>query len=158
MKTAFVITVSDRASTGVYKDLSGELLAHGLIELGYEVTGRCTVKDDIPQITEALLSAVQLKTNLIITTGGTGVSPKDLTPEATRPLIKIDIPGFSEALREFSRSKTPTADLTRGVAGINGNSLIVNLPGSPNAVRDGLVIVKRLAQHIHDQLAGYDHN
>ena len=158
MRRALIITASNRASAGVYKDLSGAALKDGLKKLGYEVVGYKLVQDDMHQIATTIKSAIEEEIDLIVTTGGTGVSPTDVTPEATKPLIERVIPGFMEALRDYSREKVPTADLTRGLAGVNGNSLIINLPGSPGAVKDGLVIIERLAGHIHDQLAGHDHS
>jgi molybdenum cofactor synthesis domain-containing protein len=158
MRRALIITASNRASAGVYKDLSGAALKEGLKKLGYEVVGHKLVQDDMHQIATTIKSAIEEEIDLIVTTGGTGVSPTDVTPEATKPLIERVIPGFMEALRDYSREKVPTADLTRGLAGVNGNSFIINLPGSPGAVKDGLVIIERLAGHIHDQLAGHDHS
>ena len=92
-----------------------------------------------------------------MTTGGTGISPTDVTPEATAPLIEKLIPGFSEALRAYSREKIATSDLTRGLVGTHGETLIINLPGSLGAIKDGLIIIERLAGHILDQLDGLDH-
>ena len=100
---------------------------------------------------------MQDKIDLIVTTGGTGVSPHDVTPEATAPLIEKLILGIPEALRAHSRDRVPTTDLSRGLAGVTGQSLIINLPGSPGGVKDGLVIIERLAGHVHDQVAGIDH-
>jgi molybdenum cofactor synthesis domain-containing protein len=116
------------------------------------------VQDDVNQISTAIKSALTEGIDLVVTTGGTGISPTDVTPEATRPLIEKELPGFAEAMRAYSREKIPTADLSRALAGVNGRSLIINLPGSPGAVKDGLVIIERLATHIHDQLAGHDHS
>ena len=158
MRSAIVITASNRAVAGVYKDLSGGALKIGLENLGYQVLGHKLVQDDLHQIATTIKSAIEEEIDLIVTTGGTGISPTDVTPEATKPLIQKMLPGFAEALRAYSREKIPTADLTRGLAGVTGKSLIINLPGSPGAVRDGLVIIERLAPHIHDQLAGHDHS
>lgn len=158
MRRAIVITASNRASAGVYKDLSGVALKEGLTKLGYQVVGHKLVQDDMHQIATTIRGAVEEEIDLIVTTGGTGISPNDVTPEATKPLIERAIPGIMEAMRAYSREKVPTADLTRGLSGVNGKSLIINLPGSPGAVNDGLVIIERLAGHIHDQLAGNDHS
>ena len=155
--TAVVITASNRASKGIYEDSSGQILSQGLQKLGYNVMGTEIVEDNVEQIQSALKNALASKVNLIVTTGGTGISPTDVTPEATLPLIEKLLPGVSEALRAHSREKVPTADLSRGVAGVTQNSFIVNLPGSPGGVRDGLVIIERLASHVHEQLAGKDH-
>ena len=158
MRSAFVITASNRASAGVYQDLSGVALKDGLINLDYQVIDYKLVQDDIDQIAAAIKSAITEGIDLIVTTGGTGISPTDVTPEATKPLIQKELPGFAEAMRAYSREKVPTADLSRALAGVNGRSLIINLPGSPGAIKDGLVIIERLAPHIHDQLAGNDHS
>ena len=157
VRTAVVITASNRASRGEYADLSGASLAKGLTALGYEVSGPHVVTDSIDLISEQLTVALANKTRLIVTTGGTGISPTDVTPEATAPFIEKLIPGFGEALRAHSRDKVPTSDLTRGLAGTHGTSLIINLPGSQGAIKDGLVIIERLAGHILDQLDGRDH-
>ena len=156
MKAA-IITASARASAGIYEDKSGEILKSGLITLGYEVSDVVIVADDVKQISDAISAALSAHVDLIVTTGGTGISPTDVTPEATAPLIEKLLPGIPEALRAYSREKVPTADLSRGLAGTSATSLIINLPGSPGAVRDGLVIIERLAGHIHEQLRGKDH-
>ena len=158
MRSAIVITASNRASAGVYKDLSGAALKDGLTKLGYQVLGHKLVQDDVNQISTTIKAALSEGIDLIVTTGGTGISPTDVTPDATKPLLQKELPGFAEAMRAYSREKVPTADLSRGLAGVNGKSLIINLPGSPGAIKDGLVIIERLAPHIHDQLAGNDHS
>jgi molybdenum cofactor synthesis domain-containing protein len=158
MRKAIVITASNRAAAGQYQDLSGVALKEGLNNLGYQVVDLKLVQDDVNQISTAIKSALTEGIDLVVTTGGTGISPTDVTPEATRPLIEKELPGFAEAMRAYSREKIPTADLSRALAGVNGRSLIINLPGSPGAVKDGLVIIERLATHIHDQLAGHDHS
>jgi molybdenum cofactor synthesis domain-containing protein len=157
VRTAVVITASNRASAGVYADTSGEILAAGLTKLGYELKDPIVIPDNISQIQAAIELSLAGKVDLIVTTGGTGVSPHDVTPEATAPLIKKLLPGIPEAFRAYSRDRVPTTDLSRGLAGVTGSSLIINLPGSPGGVKDGLVIIERLAGHVHDQIAGLDH-
>ena len=156
MKAA-IITASARASAGIYEDTSGEILKTGLQALGYEVSDVVIVPDDVKRISDAITNALSAQVDLIVTTGGTGISPTDVTPEATAPHIQKLLPGIPEALRAFSREKVPTADLSRGLAGTNSSTLILNLPGSPGAAKDGLVIIERLAGHIHEQLRGKDH-
>ena len=157
VRTAVVITASNRASAGVYADTSGEILAAGLTKLGYELKDPIVIPDNISQIQAAIELSLAGNVDLIVTTGGTGVSPHDVTPEATAPLIKKLLPGIPEAFRAYSRDRVPTTDLSRGLAGLTGSSLIINLPGSPGGVKDGLVIIERLAGHVHDQIAGVDH-
>jgi molybdenum cofactor synthesis domain-containing protein len=157
VRTAVVITASNRASAGVYADTSGEILAAGLTKLGYELKDPIVIPDNISQIQAAIELSLAGNVDLIVTTGGTGVSPHDVTPEATAPLIKKLLPGIPEAFRAYSRDRVPTTDLSRGLAGVTDSSLIINLPGSPGGVKDGLVIIERLAGHIHDQIAGVDH-
>ena len=157
VRIAVVITASNRASAGVYADTSGEILAAGLTQLGYELKDPIVIPDNISQIQAAIELSLAGNVDLIVTTGGTGVSQHDVTPEATAPLIKKLLPGIPEAFRAYSRDRVPTTDLSRGLAGVTGSSLIINLPGSPGGVKDGLVIIERLAGHIHDQIAGVDH-
>jgi len=155
--TAQVITASSRASAGVYEDLSGNILASGLVSLGYSVAEIVLVADDPELIALEIARALDSDIDLIVTTGGTGISLTDITPEATAPFIEKYLPGFGEALRAYSRDRVPTADLTRGLTGTHGTSLIINLPGSTGGVRDGLVIIERLAGHVLDQTHGIDH-
>jgi molybdenum cofactor synthesis domain-containing protein len=158
MKRAAVITASNRAFNGVYEDKSGQILLEGLKSLGYQIDAVQVLPDDVEKISAAIKSAITDGLDLVVTTGGTGVSPFDVTPEATAPLIEKEMPGILEALRAYSRDKVPTTDLSRGAAGVTNKTLIINLPGSPGAAKDGLVIIERLASHIHSQLAGHDHS
>jgi molybdenum cofactor synthesis domain-containing protein len=158
MKRAAVITASNRAFNGVYEDKSGQILLEGLKSLGYQIDTVQVLPDDIEKISAAIKSAIKDSLDLVVTTGGTGVSVFDVTPEATAPLIEKEMPGILEAFRAYSRDKVPTTDLSRGAAGVTNKTLIINLPGSPGAAKDGLVIIERLASHIHDQLAGHDHS
>ena len=158
MKRAAIITASNRAFNGVYEDKSGQILLEGLKTLGYQIDDVQVLPDDVEKISSAIRSAIKNGVDLLVTTGGTGVSPFDVTPEATAPLIEKEMPGILEALRAYSRDKVPTTDLSRGAAGVTNKTLIINLPGSPGAAKDGLVIIERLASHIHDQLAGHDHS
>ena len=158
MKRAAVITASNRAFNGVYEDTSGQVLLNGLKSLGYDIESVLVVPDELEKISTAIQAEIKDGVDLVVTTGGTGISPFDITPEATAPLIQKQMPGILEALRAYSREKVPTTDLSRGVAGVTNKTLIINLPGSPGAAKDGLVIIERLAPHIHDQLAGHDHS
>lgn len=158
MKRAAVITASNRAFNGVYEDTSGQVLLNGLKSLGYDIESVLVVPDELEEISTAIQAEIKDGVDLVVTTGGTGISPFDITPEATAPLIQKQMPGILEALRAYSREKVPTTDLSRGVAGVTNKTLIINLPGSPGAAKDGLVIIERLAPHIYDQLAGHDHS
>ena len=158
MKRAAVITASNRAFNGVYEDKSGQILLEGLKSLGYQIDAVQVLPDDLEKISAAIKSAIKDSLDLVVTTGGIGVCAFDVTPEATAPLIEKEMPGILEAFRAYSRDKVPTTDLSRGAAGVTNKTLIINLPGSPGAAKDGLVIIETLASHIHDQLAGHDHS
>lgn len=157
MRPAGIVTASNRASAGVYADTSGSVLADGLAAIGYDVIDAIVVPDDVTAIRTAISGLIARGARLVVTTGGTGVSPTDTTPEATAPLLDKLLPGIPEALRAAARDRVPTADLSRGLAGVSGQSLVVNLPGSPGAVRDALPILDRLAGHVLDQIDGVDH-
>jgi molybdenum cofactor biosynthesis protein B len=151
---AVVVTVSDRAARGAYEDRSGPLLAAGLVELGFAVEMPVVVPDEAEQITAALRAALAAGADLVVTTGGTGLAPRDVTPEATAPVLDREIPGLAEALRAAGRDKVPTAVLSRGLAGTAGRALVVNLPGSTGGVRDGLGVLGAVVGHALDQLRG----
>jgi len=150
------ITVSNRASSGVYEDRSGPLLVSLLVDAGCEVDGPVVVPDGEPVEAE-LRSAIAGGYDIVVTTGGTGISPSDLTPEMTARVLERSVPGIAEAIRAVSRSAVPTAALSRGLAGVAGRSLIVNLPGSTGGVRDGMAVLAPLIAHAVSQLAGGDH-
>ncbi len=150
---AAVLTVSDGVSAGVRQDRSGDLLAELLGEEGFEVERR-VVEDDAMQIAEALRVLSETGARLVLTTGGTGFAPRDVTPEATRSVIDRDAPGVSEAIRADALAKTPHALLSRGVAGLVGATLVVNLPGSPGGCRDGFEVLRPALQHGLELAAG----
>ena len=155
---AVVVTASNRAAAGVYADRSGQSLAAGLRELGLTVAEPVVLPDDRVQIAAALREAAEAGVDLIVTTGGTGCSPSDITPEATRDVVERDAPGLAEAIRAYGAPAVPTAVLSRGVAGLLGRTLIVNLPGSTGGVKDGLAVLGPLLPHLISQLRGGDHS
>lgn len=158
--SAIVITVSDRSSRGERPDESGRRAVELLAEAGYEVGPALIVPDGIASVRIALKGAIGSGARLVITSGGTGVGPADLTPEGTRPLLSRELPGIAEALRREGALHRNTAVLSRGLAGVAGqppHTLVVNLPGSVSAVEQGLAVLLPLVPHIIEQLDGADH-
>lgn len=151
-----MIVSSTRAAAGIYPDRSGPIAVAALQELGFEVDGPIVVADGSP-FEAALSDAIGESVELVITSGGTGLSPTDCAPEITQRLIQREVPGISEAIRMAGRQTTPLAALSRGVAGVAGRTLIVNLPGSASGARDGMEVLRPLLRHAVDQVGGGDH-
>jgi molybdenum cofactor synthesis domain-containing protein len=153
---ALVVTVSNRAAAGVYADRGGPILHAGLAELGFEVDGPQVIPDG-DAVVEALTAAVAAGYDVVLTTGGTGLTPLDLTPEMTARVIERPVPGIAEAIRLNSFTRVPASVLSRGLAGMAGRTLIVNLPGSPGGCQDGLAVLNPVLRHAVDQINGGDH-
>ena len=153
--TALALTVSTRAAAGVYEDTTGPLIYQWLTERGFDTSRR--IVPDGPGVEAALRGAIAGRLRIAVTTGGTGISPTDRTPEYTRAVLDVELPGFAEEFRRVGAEHSPHALLSRGLAGVAGRTLIVNLPGSANAVRDGLAVLDRFYRHALEQIAGGDH-
>lgn len=153
---ALVLTVSNRVSAEVYDDTAGPIVADGLAALGFDVTQQ-VVPDGRP-VAEALSDAVTAAYDVVVSTGGTGLTPLDLTPEMTRLVVEREIPGLAEAIRAYGVAHgVPTAALSRGVAGVARRTVIVNLPGSPGGARDGMAVLAPVLVHAVEQVNGGDH-
>jgi molybdenum cofactor synthesis domain-containing protein len=152
-----VVTASNRAAARVYEDAGGPVLVAGLTAMGFTVDGPLVVRDGAP-VETALRQAVADGYDVVLTTGGTGLAPTDRTPEATRRVIDVEVPGLAEAIRAYGVAQgVPTAALSRGLAGLAAGSLIVNLPGSPGGCRDGIAVLTGVLPHAVDQIRGGDH-
>ena len=158
MIRALAITVSNRASAGVYADKSGPVLVELLRSAGCDVVDGPQVIPDGPAVSQALRDAVTAGYDVAITTGGTGLTPTDQTPEMTRAVLDREIPGIAEALRAAGAAAgVPSAILSRGLAGVAARTLIVNLPGSSGGVKDGMNVLRPILAHAVDQIRGGDH-
>ena len=153
---AAVIVASNRASAGVYEDTSGPLLVTGLRALGCEVADPVVVPDG-PPVEAALRRALADAVDVIVTSGGTGINPTDATPQMTSRVLDYEVPGIAEAIRRHGAAQVPAAVLSRGLAGVAGRTLVVNLPGSTGGARDGLAVLGPILSHAVSQLRGGDH-
>jgi molybdenum cofactor synthesis domain-containing protein len=151
-----VVTASNRAAAGVYPDRGGPMIVEWLRGRGYQTPDAAVVPDGRP-VDEALRAAVAEEVDVVITTGGTGISPTDATPDVTRAILDYEVTGLADAIRAKGAPSVPTAVLSRGVAGVAGRTLVVNLPGSTGGVRDGLAVLDGVLDHAVDQLRGGDH-
>lgn len=154
---AAVVVASNRAAAGVYEDTTGPLLVDLLESLGFSCAEPVVVPDGDP-VAAAIAAEVEGGARVVLTTGGTGLTPTDLTPEVTRPLLDREVPGIAEAIRAYGVAQgVPTAALSRGLAGVAGDCLVVNLPGSRGGVKDAIAVLQPLLVHAVEQIVGSDH-
>lgn len=154
---AEVVIASNRAAAGVYADTTGPVIVEFLRELGFVVDAPVVVPDGDP-VRAAIATAADRGARVVLTSGGTGLTPTDRTPEATRPLLDFEVPGIAEAIRAYGVANgVPTAMLSRGLAGVVGQCLVINLPGSRGGVRDGLAVLRPVLVHAAEQVVGSDH-
>jgi molybdenum cofactor synthesis domain-containing protein len=154
---AAVVVASNRAAAGVYEDTTGPMIVNLLRDLGFEVAAPAVVPDGEP-VGAAIADAVEAGARVVLTTGGTGLTPTDRTPEVTRPLLDREVPGIAEAIRAYGVAHgVPAAALSRGLAGVAGECLVVNLPGSRGGVKDGLAVLEPILVHAAEQIVGSDH-
>ncbi len=153
-----VIVASGRASSGVYDDTTGPLLVDALSSWGFDTPAPVVVPDG-EAVGEAVRAALDDGADVVLTTGGTGINPTDRTPEATRPLLDRELPGVAEAIRAYGVAQgIPTAMLSRGLAGVSGRAVVVNLPGSRGGVKDAIAVLADVVPHAVEQLRGGDHD
>jgi molybdenum cofactor synthesis domain-containing protein len=155
-RRARVVTASNRAAAGVYADRGGPIIVEWLRGRGYDTPDATVVPDGEP-VGEALRAAVADGVDVVVSTGGTGISPTDATPEVTRAVLDYEVPGLADAIRAAGAPAVPTAVLSRGLTGVAGRTLVVNLPGSTGGVRDGLSVLADVLDHAVEQLRGGDH-
>jgi molybdopterin adenylyltransferase len=154
MNRALVITVSDGVSAGTRKDESGRALVRILKDAGFEVTEPVVVPDEERRIAEAIVAAAEQGADVVVTTGGTGLGPRDVTPQATSAVIDVEVPGIGEAMRRAGAASTPMAALSRSMAGVRGKTLIINVPGSPRGATESLEAVMPALAHAIKLLHG----
>ena len=155
---AAVITVSDRSAAGIRADAAGPIAVAALRDAGFDCAEPVVTPDGADAVQSALQATLAAGARLIVTTGGTGLSPRDQTPEGTARVLERLVPGIAEELRRLGAAAKPAGMLSRGLAGVVGDALVVNLPGSPAAVADGMPVILAVAAHVADQLQGGDHS